>query len=47
MAGHVYYNVSVTCLDDVEVEELLAAPISYFDGLHNNWGEAPAETRHL
>jgi hypothetical protein len=47
MSGSVYYNVSVACLDDVDVDELMAAPVRYYDGLHDNWGERPAEVRHL
>ena len=47
MTGGVYYNVNIACLDGVDIDELMAAPVSYYDGLHNNWGEAPAETRHL
>ncbi len=39
--------VNLSCLDDVTVEELLRAPISYLDGRHNNWCAPPAETRHL
>jgi hypothetical protein len=47
MTGHVYYNVSVACLDGVDMDELMAAPVAYLDGLHDNWGERPAEIRHL
>jgi hypothetical protein len=47
MTGSVYYNVNVACLDGVDIDELMAAPVSYYDGLNDNWGEAPAETRHL
>jgi len=47
MTGGVYYNTNVACLDGVDIDELMAAPLTYFDGLHDNWGEAPDETRHL
>lgn len=47
MSGMTYYNINVGCLDGVDVEELLAAPVSYRDGLNNDWGNVPVETRHL
>jgi len=47
MTGGVYYNVNVACLDNVDIDELMAAPVTYYDGLNDNWGEAPVETRHL
>jgi len=40
-------SISVAALDDLTPAELLAAPVTYYDGLHDNWWEAPAETRHL
>jgi hypothetical protein len=45
--GGKYYFVEVLCLDNVDIDELVNAPITYFDGLHNNWQSTPAETRHL
>ena len=45
--GGVFYAVNLSVLDDLSQEELLAAPLQYQDGLHNNWGEVPTETRHL
>ncbi|MDL2357686.1 MAG: GFA family protein [Pseudomonadota bacterium] len=42
-----FYAVTVTCLDDVAIDELVNAPITYLDGRNDNWHAAPAETRHL
>jgi hypothetical protein len=46
-AGGKYYSVQAMCVDDLDVDALLAAPIKYCDGAGNNWWNAPAETRHL
>lgn len=40
-------SINVACLDDATPEELVAAPVQYMDGLHDNWWEAPDEVRHL
>ena len=45
--GGAYVSVKVNCLDNATPEELIAAPVQYFDGLHNNWWHSPEETRHL
>jgi hypothetical protein len=51
--GHVkeiggdYVAVQLASLDNLDPQELLAAPIRYADGRNNNWGALPAETRHL
>jgi hypothetical protein len=42
-----YVSANVACLDDLDPAELMAAPVQYFDGLHDNWWNPPAETRHL
>ena len=38
MSGTKYYNINVACLDDVDIAELMAAPVRYYDGLNDNWG---------
>jgi len=45
--GGAYISVSVAALDDLPVEDLVAAPVNCMDGLHDNWWNKPAETRHL
>ena len=47
MSGSKYYNINVACLDGVDIDELVAAPVTYYDGRSDNWGAKPAETRHL
>lgn len=47
MSGSKYYNINVMCLDGVDIDELILAPVTYYDGLNDNWDERPAETRHL
>jgi len=41
------YGVNVMCLENLEVGELVTAPITYVDGRNDNWQSAPVETRHL
>ena len=51
--GHVaeiggdYVSVQVGCLNNVDIEELISAPVRYADGRNNDWGKTPAEVRHL
>jgi hypothetical protein len=47
MSGGVYFNVNLACLADVDIDELMAAPVEYCDGLNNAWERPPAEVRHL
>jgi hypothetical protein len=45
MLGHVYHNAAVTCLPRLDLDELMAAPVTYLDGLHGaRWDD---EVRHL
>jgi hypothetical protein len=45
--GPTYYNVNLACLDDVDIDELVGAPVTYVDQLNDRWWESPAEVRHL
>lgn len=45
--GSKFYAVYVTCLDDVDVNELVSASITYVDGRNDNFQSSPIETRHL
>ena len=45
--GGAYVSVNLACLDDVRPQELIDAPVRYFDGRHNHWMQTPDETRHL
>jgi hypothetical protein len=45
--GGDFVSIRINCLDDASSSELVAAPVRYFDGLHNQWERTPAETRHL
>jgi len=46
-AGGKYYSVMVNCVDELAVEDVVAAPTRYYDGRNNNWWSTPTETRHL
>ncbi|MCR5876410.1 GFA family protein [Phenylobacterium sp. J426] len=46
-AGGAFVAVRVAALDNLDLADLLAAPVTYGDGLNDNWWEPPSETRHL
>jgi hypothetical protein len=41
------YAVKLNCLDNVDPQELVDAPVKYFDMLHDDFKTPPRETRHL
>ena len=45
--GGKFYVARVYCLEGVDLDELVNAPITYYDGRHDNYESPPAETRHL
>jgi hypothetical protein len=45
--GGDYVSIQLSSLDDVEPQELIAAPVRISDGRNDNWMSPPAETRHL
>jgi hypothetical protein len=45
--GGAFRSVALASLDDLDPTELAEAPVRYMDGLHNDWFNPPAETRHM
>jgi hypothetical protein len=45
--GKPMYAVRVNCLDGVDVQEFVDAPVKYFNMLHDDFKSPPPETRHL
>jgi hypothetical protein len=45
--GDNFYAVNLACLDNADPSELIAAPVAHVDGLHDDFKNPPAETRHL
>lgn len=42
-----FHAVVLASLDDLPLNELIAAPVRYLDGRNDIWVTPPAETRHL
>jgi hypothetical protein len=42
-----FYAVNVACLDDADVNDLVATPVVYVNGRDDDFKTPPAETRHL
>lgn len=47
MGDEPFVSVHLAALDDLPVDDLIAAPVHHMDGLHDAWERTPAETRHL
>jgi hypothetical protein len=45
--GGDYISVQLAALDNVDPQQLIAAPLRYADGRHNDWMTPPSKTRHL
>ncbi len=44
-SGGPFYFIPVAALDDVEPDELAAAPLRYVDGRHDRYDQQPEDTR--
>jgi hypothetical protein len=42
-----FCGIAINTLDDVDPDELAAAPVRYQDGLHDRWDRVPEDTRLL
>jgi hypothetical protein len=45
--GGAFYAVQVSLLDDLDPNELAAAPVRYVDGRHDRFNRAPDDVRLL
>lgn len=41
------YGVNIGCLEGVSEEELSQLPITYVDGINDNWGQEPEHCAHI
>ncbi|KAB8066858.1 GFA family protein [Janthinobacterium violaceinigrum] len=42
-----FVGIGVNCLDDMSAAALARVPVTFVDGLHDEWNTPPQETRHL
>ena len=42
-----FYAINIMTLDDIDRNELAAAPVKYEDGLHDRWDRVPEDIRLL
>jgi hypothetical protein len=47
MTGDKYFNINVACLDGLDIDRLMAAPVTYYDGRSDNRWSRRSEVRHL
>jgi len=45
--GGKFYAIHVMTLDDLDPDDLAAAPVKYEDGLHDRWDRVPEDIRLL
>lgn len=45
--GGEFYAVNLACLDNVDDDELAAAPVNFLNGKAGDWAPITGETRHL
>jgi hypothetical protein len=45
--GGDYVSIKVASLDDLDLKELIEAPVRHANGRENKWWELPSEIRHL
>jgi hypothetical protein len=45
--GGPYASIAVSTLENLPIEQLIAAPVRYMNGRDDDWGHPPKETRHL
>ncbi|MCH8622220.1 GFA family protein [Undibacterium sp. TS12] len=42
-----FYGVSVNCLDEIDIAALANVPVTYVDGVNDNWDTPPDEVAYL
>lgn len=45
--GYAYINVNILCVDGLDLDEILQAPIAYQNGLEDDWDNPPLNCQHL